>query len=157
MIITRYIEQLIEDINRSETFAGERVDRFVNFNDLDSEFVCDDDIDSLGIKLSELFQIDKMFFPERKLLNAEQISLLINAMESLWRAYGLNPVFPPTATDEVKYCQFRDHLDHEVIPVSGKIMDVELCDYLPHHCPFFEWCPLAKEQNECTSKYIVSQ
>ncbi len=156
-IMKRYVEQLLEDIKSSEALAAKRVERIVGFIDLESDYVSDDDIDSLGIKLSRLFHLDEMFFPERRFLNEEQISLLVNSLERLWKAYRLNPLFPPNATNEVKYCQFRNHLNHEVLPVSDNTMDVELCDYVPYYCPLFEWCPLVQDRNECSSKAVVSR
>jgi len=148
-MIARYIEQLLEDIHHSEMMAERRLRNFKKVDDLESDYFCDDEIDSFGVKISELFELDKIFFPNRKMLDENQMSQLVKAMESLWKAYGLNPVFPSNVTDEVKYCQFRDHLDHVISPISGKTMDVELCDYLPEYCPFYGWCPLAQMHKEC--------
>ena len=145
--MNRYIEQLLEDIQYSASLAEGRLKNWNKFDNLDADCVFDDEVDTSGVKLSELFSIDKMFFPDRKRLNQKQISQLADAMEELWKAYGLNPVFPDNVSDEVRYCQMREHLDHETYPVYGKVVDVELCDYLPEHCPLFNWCPLAAENS----------
>jgi hypothetical protein len=156
-MIERYIEQLLEDIRYSEEYAEKRLMNFKKVNDLEADCLFDEEIESFGIKLSDLFEMDKMFFPEKKMLDVQQMSQLVDAMESLWRSYGLNPVFPEDIPVEVKYCQLRDHLDHVTMPVPGKIMDVELCDYLPEYCPFFNWCPLAQiyNSNKCHTNHEI--
>jgi len=154
-MITRYIEQLLEDIHSSEMKAEKRLQNLKKVDDLDTDYFCEDEIDTFGVKLADLFELDKIFFPERRMLNGDHMDRIVEALTSLWMAYGLNPVFHRNAPVEVKYCQLRDHLDHVTTPVSGKIMDVELCDYLPEYCPFFDWCPLAKEYSKCHSNHTL--
>ncbi|NPA37217.1 MAG: hypothetical protein GXO47_10260 [Chlorobi bacterium] len=144
MKMDRYVEQLIEDIRTSVITAEKRLDEISDFQE-DEIFHFDVDDNSFhGIILSVLFDIDKMFFPELILLNDSHISVLVNEIEKLWRAYGLNPVFHDALPDSLKYCQFRNYMTHVVYPVKSKIVDVELCDYLPHQCPFGELCPVAE-------------
>lgn len=150
-MMDRYIEQLLDDIQYSASIAEKRLKNRNKLDNLEADYVFDDEIDAFGVKLSELFAIDKIFFPDRKRLSRKQISQLADAMEKLWKAYGLNPVFPDNVSDEVRYCQMREHLDHETYPVHGKVVDVELCDYLPEHCPFFNWCPLVAENSNVST------
>jgi len=154
-MITRYIEQLLEDIRNSEMLAGKRLQNLKKLDDLDTDYLCEDEIDSFGVKLSDLFELDKIFFPEKRMLDKNQMNQLVEALMSLWKAYGMNPVFPINVSVEIKYCQLRDHLDHVTMPVPGKVMDVELCDYLPEYCPFFDWCSLAKEYTKCQSNQMI--
>jgi len=154
-MIARYVEQLLEDIRSSERMAEKRLQNLKKVDDLESDYFCYDEIDTFGVKLSNLFELDKIFFPERKILDEDQQKDIVEALTSLWKAYGLNPVFPKNVPVEVKYCQFRDHLDHVTTPVPGKTMDVELCDYLPEYCPFISWCPLAKTYRECQSSQMI--
>ena len=143
MIMTRYLEQLLEDIKSAEEVADVRISDICSFNDGSQYHIINDDDYSTGVKISELFDLDQLFFPKRKLLDDEQISVLVVAIESLWEAYGLNPVFHDNISEEAKYCQLRNYLNHKVYPVSGKMVDVELCDYNQNDCPFIKWCSIA--------------
>ena len=147
----RYIAQLLEDIHYSASIAEKRLKNRNKLDNLNADLVFDDEIDVFGIKLSELFGIEKIFFPDRKRLNREQISQLADSMEELWKAYGLNPIFPDNISDEVRYCQMREYLDYETFPDHGIVVDIELCDYLPKHCPFINWCPIAEENSNVSS------
>lgn len=158
MNMKRYIEQLLEDIKDSKKVAKKRV---VNITALRSggelnEYNIIEDDNPTGIKLSDLFNIDQVFFPERCFLDNEQISVLTDAIESLWKAYGFNPIFHDKLPVSLRYSQFRNYLNQIVYPVPGEPVDVELCDYLPQHCPFAEECPVAIEDFEFFNKRNAS-
>jgi len=158
MKMKRYIEQLLEDIKDSNKAAKKRVANITALRTTgeENEYNIIDDDNSLGIKLSELFNIEQVFFPERTLLDDGQISVLVEAIESLWKTYGLNPIFHEKLPVSLKYCQLRNYLSQIVYPVPGETVDVELCDYLPQHCPFAEECPVAIEEMELFNKRNVS-
>ena len=156
MVMTRYVEQILEDIENAKSAADERVNTICASYDKDEYHVVIDEDNTGGIKLSMLFDIDKIFFPERNLLDNEQISAMNSAIESLWKAYGLNPVFHDNLPDESIYCQLRNYLDQKVYPVSGTMVDVELCDYNQNDCPFINWCSIAAEQKEGDNRTNIS-
>jgi hypothetical protein len=145
MKMDRYVEQLIEDIRNSESKADSRISEIVEYVDYFDYLPLEEDSNLHGVKLSDLVDIDRIFFPDRLLLNDNHITMLVNAIDKLWKAYGLNPVFPDELPDNIKYCQFRNYLNQVVYPVKGKMVDIELCDYLPHQCPFGELCPVAEK------------
>ncbi len=156
MTMTRYVEQLHEDIRGAEEFAEKRVSEMFTTTQEEEYHISFDDDNSAGIIISELFELDQISFPERKHLNEEQISILVEAIESLWKAYGLNPLFEEGLPDESKYCQLRNYLNQKVYPVYGKMVDVELCDYNQHDCPFINWCTIATTQKEKDNKKNIS-
>jgi hypothetical protein len=156
MVMTRYIEQILEDIRDAELLSVERVRNVCSPNEDEEYHIVIDENSTGGIKLSKLFDIDKIFFPEKSLLDSEQILVMVNAIESLWRAYGLNPVFHADLPEESKYCLLRNYLDQKVYPVYGNLVDVELCDYNQHDCPFINWCSVAADQKEGNNRKNIS-
>ena len=156
MVMTRYIEQILEDIRDAELLAVERVRNICSPKEDEEYHIVIDENSMGGIELSKLFDIDKIFFPEKNLLDSEQILVMVNAIESLWKAYGLNPVFHDNLPVEAKYCQLRNYLNQKVYPVSGRMVDVELCDYNQNDCPFINWCSIAEEQKEGNGRKNIS-
>lgn len=156
MVMTRYIEQILEDIENAKIVAEERVHAVCASNDKDEYNIVYDEDNTGGITLSKLFGIDKIFFPERSLLDDEQTLSMVNAIESLWNAYSLNPIFHENLPVDVKYCQLRNYLNHKVYPLPGDMVDVELCDYNQNDCPFINWCSISGEQTEGNSKTSIS-
>ncbi len=154
MVMNKYIEQILEDIENSKSAADKRVNAFCDSYDKDEYHIVVDEDNTGGIKLSKLFDIDLIFFPERNLLDNEQISDMVQAIESLWEAYGVNPIFHENLPMEARYCQLRNYLNHKVYPEYGKVVDVELCDYNENDCPFSDWCSVASEQMEQHRKNI---
>ena len=156
MVMTRYVEQIIEDIREAKSVAEERVHTVCSSNNNDEYSIVVDEDNTGGIKLSKLFDIDQIFFPERNLLDNDQISAMVIELESLWKAYGLNPLFHDNMPTDVRYCQLRNYLNQKVYPVSGRMVDVELCDYNLNDCPFINWCSAASEQKDGNNRKNIS-
>jgi hypothetical protein len=141
----RYVEQLLEDIGIARELASERLQKLVMQASNDEYFVlCEDE--ETGVTLSELFGLEQFSFPKRSYLDQKEVTTLVDNITSLWKAYGLNPLFPATLPVEMKYCQMRSYLHQKVYPMLGGLVDVELCDYLPSQCPLAADCPLIQLQ-----------
>lgn len=141
----RYIEQLIEDLDTAKANASSKL-RLVHENAFNSDYlpVCDEE-DS-GIVVADLIGMEKFFFPSTDFLNNIEVSELTNAIIAVYQAYGLNPIFAPCTTDLIKYGHLRSYMTHEVYPIEGKMVDIEMCDYLPADCPFFMLCSSAQRE-----------
>ncbi|WP_439183737.1 hypothetical protein [Carboxylicivirga taeanensis] len=144
----RYIEQLIEDLESIQLEALERLKRFFWVSEGDEyELVQDEELG--GVKLSELIGIEQFCFPNIDYLSDFEVTEVVKTITKVLEAYGLNPIFERCVSDRIKYGHLRIALEQQVFPVKDQLVDLEMCDYLPQHCPFFQMCSLFNAHEVC--------
>ncbi len=148
----RYIEQLIEDLATAKANAGVKLS-LLHKNSYSNEYtpVCEEK--DAGICVSDLIGMEKFFFPRTNYLNNIEVSELTNELIEVYKAHGLNPIFAPCTTDLIKYGHLRAYITHQVFPLEGQMVDIEMCDYLPTDCPFAFLCPSAKNGSKCCEEH----
>lgn len=157
----KYVQQLIEDLNDLKRDAA--INRNAYFNgDCVNEYLILDEVDERGIKVSDLIGLDVYVLPELDYLNRDELSELVKTFSSLWEAYGLSPMFSSCTSDGVRYLQMREYLNEFVFPSQDDKIDIEMCDYMPHNCPFVSVCSSIKLgnpkcSNSCTSGNEVNE
>lgn len=135
----RYIEHLIEDLEKVRLESVERLRNFFTSPVAsDYELYQDEELD--GVKLSDLIGMEQFFFPNIDYLSDVEISEVVNALTRVYEAYGLNPIFENCVNDRIKYGHLRIALEQEVYPVKNQVVDLEMCDYLPQYCPLYNLC-----------------
>jgi hypothetical protein len=135
----RYIEHLIEDLEKVRMESVERLRNFFTSPVAsDYELYQDEELD--GVKLSDLIGMEQFFFPNIDYLSDVEISEVVNALTRVYEAYGLNPIFENCVNDRIKYGHLRIALEQEVYPVKNQVVDLEMCDYLPQYCPLYNLC-----------------
>lgn len=103
----------------------------------------DEALEGSGLLFSDLTGLTTVMFPDDKQLTPEAMSRVVLALVSLYRSYGLNPVFHPQVSNRMKYAQMRDFCHQLVYPNPGEMVDVEFCDYRSGMCPYASDCHLA--------------
>ncbi|WP_430809737.1 MULTISPECIES: hypothetical protein [unclassified Carboxylicivirga] len=144
----RYIEQLIEDLESAQAKASERLYSFFDAAAGNEEQPLQDD-DEEGIKLCDLIGIEQFYFPDIDYADDEEIEMLVERMQSLYTAYGLNPLFEQCVNARIKYGHLRYYLAQPVYPLQYQMVDIEMCDYLSHHCPLFDLCSQHNTHGVC--------
>lgn len=147
----RYIEQLIEDLDVACINAFDKLSA-LHTNTLLNEYIPLLDDDHKGIKVADLIGFEQFVFPRTSLLSDIEVTELTNSLINVYKAHGLNPVFSPCVPDLIRYGQLREHIKHQVYPRVGDLVDVELCDYIPPDCPFYNICPTMKNGSKCCSE-----
>ena len=144
----RYIVQLIEELELAQAKAQNMM-QLVTLNNFDEEYTPFSESEFTGYRVSELIGMEEYLFPNTEYLDENEAFQLVNAIIRLWNSYGLNPLFMEGLPPKLKYSQLKNYLKEEVFPSEGEIVDVEVCDYLPHHCPNSAQCPVAR----CSDHY----
>lgn len=148
MWMKRYVEQLVEDLEVTLENAGTKLSLFFDASD-DTDYFPITDEDEGGILISDLIGMEKFVFPKVDYLNDIEAYELSSIMVKVFIAYGLNPIFWNEVPDKIRYGQLRDYIDHVVYPEKGTLVDLEMCDYLPDHCPFASICPILSKRSTC--------
>ena len=148
MWMKRYVEQLVEDLEVTLENAGTKLSLFFNTSDSTDYFPITDEEEG-GILISDLIGMEKFVFPKVEYLNDIEARELSNLMIKVFNAYGLNPIFWNELSYKIRYGQLRDYIGHLVYPEKGTLVDLEMCDYLPDHCPFASICPVLGKTGKC--------
>ena len=144
----RYIEQLLEDLENIKHHAEHNLSSVFNASDGNAYDLFHDD-ESAGIKVGELIGIEQFFFPEIDYLSDGEVEKVADALNTVYRAHGLNPIFEQCVTHRIRYGHLRHGINHHVFPVENQVVDVEMCDYLPQYCPLFSLCFHHNKHNVC--------
>lgn len=144
----RYIEHLIEDLEKVRIESVERLRNFFTSPVAnDYELFQDEELD--GVRLSELIGMEQFFFPNIDYLSDVETSEVVTALTKVYEAYGLNPIFEKCVNDRIKYGHLRIALEQEVYPVKDQVVDLEMCDYLPQYCPLYSLCSNFNARKVC--------
>lgn len=143
----RYVQQLLEDLESSCVNSKHRLNTYLC--SLSSTDYCVVEEDEGGIKLSDLMGIEQFMFPSLDWLEEFEAEELANAMIKVYNASGLNPLFPSCVSIKVKYGLLREYISAIVYPEDGDLVDVEMCDFLPSHCPLAEQCQADHRKKKC--------
>ncbi len=144
----KYVQQLIEDLNGLKRNAHSNLNAYFNGECVD-EYLIIEDGEFKGIKVSDLIGLEFFMLPDLNYLNRNEIKELVKVLSNLWKAYGLDPMFAACVSDGVKYLQMKEYLNEFVFPTQNSMVDVEMCDFMPHACPYGEMC---SSQNIAASK-----
>ncbi len=144
----RYIEHLIEDLEKARMEAVDRLSQFFATPvAADFEYVQDEELD--GVKLSGLIGLEQLYFPDIDYLTDDEVSEVVMSFTQVYEAYGLNPIFESCVNDRIRYGHLRNALEHQVFPVRNQVVDLEMCDYLPKYCPLYDLCSHHNAHNVC--------
>ncbi|MBR8536316.1 hypothetical protein KDU71_12160 [Carboxylicivirga sediminis] len=144
----RYIEHLIEDLEKVQVESAERLNSFFTVP-VSSDYDCMHDEELEGVKLSDLIGLEQFFFPNIDYLSDVEVAEVVMSLIKVYEAYGLNPIFESCVNDRIKYGHLRYALEHQVYPVRNQVVDLEMCDYLPKYCPLYDLCSHHNAHNVC--------
>ena len=151
----RYIEQLIEDLDEAINVSSTKLDLLFNKYEGDEHYIYLED-DEAGITISDLIGIDQIYFPQSGYVDDNEAEHLVNKIIEVYYQYGINPIFHHYVGNKVKYEHLRLSMSCHVYPVKGEVVDIELCDYLPHNCPLHDMC-LSEHAVTCFNEEAVIQ
>jgi hypothetical protein len=146
----RYIEQLIEDIQKA-TWKIKPPHDLWDHADLDSELELEDMsyvekyIYGDSEPISDITGIDVSQLPPPEKLTVEQQALLAGKLEDLLKYFNFCLEFPQGLPDHLKYTFIKKFWAEEQVAVSCGTSHIEFCDYNEGNCPFRGYCNTCKE------------
>ncbi len=145
MPLTRYVHQLIEDLEAAKSRVPE-VPKCLYEEPVEGLWHIAEWENAPGKPLSEWFGISKDVFPPVSQLAPDEIKKLAFAMSNLWVTFSFIPVLPINLPAEHVYQVLYDNWDREAQYLSDSRTWLEFCDYDPTNCPFpIEYCELREE------------
>ena len=144
----RYIEQLLEDLERAKLAAKHNLSSvFADAEKSDYALFADEEL--VGINIGKLIGMEQFVFPDIDYLSDDEVEKVVTALLAVYKAHGLNPIFERCVTDRIRYGHLRYGINFQVFPVEGQIVDVEMCDYLPQYCPLYSLCSVHNKHKVC--------
>ena len=98
------------------------------------------------VRLCELFGLAPGIFPPSERLTRDQISALLTAIETLWRAWNLDWDCPPRLTARRRYTIMVERMEQESVRYNHELGGtINFCDHRAEGgCPFSDrsqcWC-----------------
>jgi len=140
MAMRRYVEQLLEDLDRAAS-----VKPTMPYFEVPPEFVTDDATKELALipykTIEELSGIEKINFPHSFHLSDEWVSSLLAAIFKVLDNIQIELIDQPSdIPNEILYDVIVEHWDDYVqyLPSSG--FDWEICSGNPDTCPYIGFC-----------------
>lgn len=145
MPLTRYVHQLIEDLEAAKSNVPE-VPKWLYEEPMPGLWYIAEWENAPSKPLSEWFGISKNMFPPISQLSNEDIEHLAFAMSDLWVTFNFIPVLPEKLPARYVYKVLADNWDMDAQYISEGSCWIELCSYDPANCPFpIEYCELREE------------
>ncbi len=97
-------------------------------------------------RLFELFSLGQGIFPPSERLTKDQVSLLLTAIETLWRAWTIHWDCPPSLTARRRYTVMVERMEQDPIQYNYEFgANINFCDHRDEgKCPFSDkgqcWC-----------------
>jgi len=98
------------------------------------------------VRLSDLFGLPNGIFPPSERFTKDQITALLSAIESLWRAWNVAWECPPRLTARRRYTIMVERMEQDSVRYNHELgATVDFCDRRPDGgCPFADrsqcWC-----------------
>lgn len=98
------------------------------------------------VRLNELFGLSPGIFPPSERLTKDQITALLTAIETLWRAWNVDWECPPRLTARRRYTIMVERMEQETVRYNHEFgADINFCDRRADGvCPFGDrnqcWC-----------------
>lgn len=98
------------------------------------------------VRLCELFNLPPGIFPPSERLTKDQITVLLTAIETLWRAWSVDWDCPPRLTARRRYTIMVERMENDTVQYNHEFgADINFCDRRADGiCPFSDrgqcWC-----------------
>lgn len=134
-----YIRQLIEQIEESTKKASNNLGEEAEELEIDGLFATEF-LQGKPKRISKVVGIDKCQFPPKDRLDSSQTKELLQAIETLLRAYNWEFMFPEDVSNSVKYQFVIDHWDSKHVHCQQGVVQIETCKFDENDCPFPGHC-----------------
>ncbi len=153
-----YLEELISDIQESETKAKKKLgkqDQSQNecTSRLDHMFLSHEDLYSNPRRLEEIVGIPQAAFPPEHLLSLKEKATLAKSMEDLLNTWGFYPEFPEKVPRHMRYKHLRAMWKNEHAYTGMGINYIDVCNFEESTCPFPDHCDMCERIKEQEKLY----
>lgn len=157
MEMQRYIDQLLEDIERlMKEKAPYQTHQYTEAEVEMMEEFEDDMIYGDGIHLAEYCKIEREHLPPLDELSSAQVQLLYDGLIRLLNYYNFFIDYHDIIPVEKRYESLRDYWETIFLPEIDIERHCDFCDFDPMACPFPDHCngceELEKEMNDTSKK-----
>ncbi len=98
------------------------------------------------VRMCDLFGLSPGIFPPSERLTKDQLSALLTAIETLWRAWHIRWDCPPRLTARRRYAEMVERMEQDAVPYHHEDgTEINFCDHREDGvCPFSDrsqcWC-----------------
>ncbi|MCF8373183.1 MAG: hypothetical protein K9H64_16310 [Bacteroidales bacterium] len=145
--ISKYINQLVEDIQRAKVNNGSAILASYSIMGKESDF---DDLPSsshVTKPLSKIAGIEKDQLPPHSELTDQQAEFLIDQIMELLASHRIFSDFPNLLPAQKRYKLIYEYWDNDVT-LKGKDHHIDFCHYSLENCPYQCYCTICDELND---------